>query len=179
MTTLKEIFALTPETEQKDSNENWNKIKAKIDEEIKGIEWIKFSPDLVKNMGKLLDIDIPDIFIDSWKKGKAIQDALLESKQIPEKTIEIELDQHIIECKLNPYIEIRIMNLPQPKRINFTLCVSFDLKKFVLKIQNGSINEIQTGSCEMTGTFECESILIAEKKSEPIKLPDLFTFTMK
>lgn len=178
MTTLQEVFALTPETEQKDSNENWNKIKAKIDEEIKGIKWIEFTPDLVKKVGKLLDINIPDLFIDSWKKGKAIQDALAESKQIPEKTIEIELDQHIIESELNPYIEIRIMNLPEPKRINFTLKVSFDLKKFVLKIQNGSINEIQAGICEMTGTFNCEGILIAEKKSELIQLPVSFAIAM-
>lgn len=171
MTTLKEIFALTPETEQKDSKENWNKIKAKIDEEIKGIKWIKFTPDLVKNIGELLNIPIPDLFIDSWKKGKAIQDALSESKQSPEKTIEIELVDHTIESEHKPYIEIRIKGIPQPKKINFIIEVSFDLKGFILKIQNGSICEIQPGTCEITGTFKCENILIAEKKSETFKLP--------
>jgi len=181
MTTLQEIFALTTDTEQKDSNEKWNKIEAKIDEEIKGIKWINFTPELVKNVGELLNIPIPDLFIDSWKKGKAIQDALSESKQIPEKIIEIELSKHTIESELNPYIEIRVMNIPQPKRINFILSVSFELKGFILKIQNGSINEIKPGTCEMTGTFKCEGIPvpIAQKTSELIKLPDLFTVTVK
>lgn len=178
MTTLKETFGLTPETEQKGSNEKWNKIKAKIDEEIKGIKWIKFTPDLVKSVGELLNIPIPDLFIDSWKKSKAIQDALNESKQNPEKTIEIELADHPIDSELKPYIEIRVNGIPTPKKIYFKVHITFDLKGFILKIKNGWINEIQTGSCEVTGTFKCEDILIAEKKSEPIKLPDLFTIIM-
>ena len=178
MTTLKEVFAVSPDSIQNSSMEKWNNIKERLDKEIKGIKWLKVTSDLIKNVGELLNIRIPDLFIASWKKGNAIQDALLESKQTPEKTIEIGLAEHTIESEYHPFIEIRINSIPQPKKINFKIQVSFDLKGFILKIRNGSIYEIQPGSCEITGILECENILLAEKKSEPIKLPGSFAVTI-
>lgn len=171
MDTLKDIFEDSLDYSQNGSKERLTDLKEQINKEIKGIKWVKITPDLVKNLGELLNIKIPDIFISSWEKGKAIQDALSESEQSPEKTIEIELADHTIESVHKPCIEIRIKGIPQPKKINFTVKVSFELKGFILKIRNGSICEIQSGSCEITGTFKCENILIAEKKSEKIKLP--------
>ena len=49
--------------------------------------------------------------------------------------------------------------------------LGFNLKGFLLKIQNGAIREMQTGQCEAKGTIKYGGLTIAEKKLEPIKLP--------
>jgi hypothetical protein len=49
--------------------------------------------------------------------------------------------------------------------------LGFNLKGFVLRIQNGAIREVQTGQCEAKGTIKYGNLTIAEKKLQPIKLP--------
>jgi hypothetical protein len=178
MTTLKDVFALSPDNIQINSNGKWGELKEKIDSEIKGIKWIKAAPDLLKKICELLNIEIPDLFIAAWEKEKVIKEALLKSKQSPGKTIEIELAEHTIESELNPYIEIRIQGIPTPKKIKFKVQVSFNLKGFILEIQKGAVTEILPLSCEVTGTFKCEEILLAKKDFEPIKLPDSFVMKL-
>jgi hypothetical protein len=57
------------------------------------------------------------------------------------------------------------------KKIELGVQLGFRLKGFVLKIQNGGIKEMQTGNCEAKGTIKYGTLMIAEKKLEPIKLP--------
>ena len=45
------------------------------------------------------------------------------------------------------------------------------LEGIILKIQEGKIKEITTGTCKGKGTVECENILILERKTRPFCLP--------
>jgi hypothetical protein len=57
------------------------------------------------------------------------------------------------------------------KKIDFLLSILFKLKGFVLKIKDGKIEEIQTGNCQIEGTFKYQDITLARKELSPIKLP--------
>jgi hypothetical protein len=57
------------------------------------------------------------------------------------------------------------------KKITLTVALNLKLKGFTLKVQNGAICELQTGSCEGKGTIKYDKLSIAEKKLSPIKLP--------
>jgi hypothetical protein len=57
------------------------------------------------------------------------------------------------------------------KKIQFAVKLVFNLKGFVLKIQGGAIQEIQTGACEVKGTISYAGQVIVDKKLSPIKLP--------
>ena len=146
----------------------------RVSEEVKGIKSAAL-PDVAEKVAELFEIPIPDIFLTSWKKAESIKALLDESRSAPETVMNTELGEHAINSVHRPHIEIRIQN-KTVKKIEFTLKMSFYLKGFVLKIQNGAIRGIQTGQCEVKGKIEYKDLVIAEKKFAPITLPGALSF---
>jgi hypothetical protein len=167
--TLRDVFELPEPDAPERSSEGWKEFQEKIISEVKGIK-LASMPDITEKFGELFDIPIPDIFLASWKKANALQSILEESRESPETVMNIELGEHAIVSEHEPAIEVKIQNATV-KKLEFTLRLEFILKGFNLKIQNGAIQEIQTGVCEVKGTVEYEKLTIAEKKLAPITLP--------
>jgi hypothetical protein len=167
--TLRNVFALPEADAPERSSAEWKTFQDKLTEEVKGIK-TPAMPDVVAKVGELLDIPIPDIFLASWKKANALQTILDESRKEPETAMQLELAEHTINSQHHPSIEVRIQNTAV-KKIEFTVRLAFNLKGFVLKIQNGAIKEMKTGACEVKGTIEYQGLIIAEKKLAPIHLP--------
>jgi hypothetical protein len=167
--TVRQIFSL-PEKESDPSDDRWQSFQEKVSEEIKGIKWTSTIPDLAPKVCELLDIKIPNLLITAWKKVKDIQAALEKSKESPDETVYLELAQHTINSEHKPSIEVKIKGATV-KKIELAIQLGFNLKGFLLKIQNGGIKEIETGRCEAKGTIKYGGLTIAEKKLEPIKLP--------
>jgi hypothetical protein len=173
-TTVRDIFALPEPGKTEDAPAGWSAFQEKMSKEVKGIKTAAM-PDLVKKMGELFDIPIPNIFLTSWQKANVLHDLLEESKKTPEKVMELELGEHTINSQHKPHIEVRIQNT-KVKELEFVLRLVFKVKGFVLKIQDGAIKEMRVGSCEARGTMEYQGLIIAEKKLAPIQLPVLVSF---
>lgn len=172
-TTVRDIFAL-PEPGTENAPSGWKGFQEKVGKEVKGIKTAAL-PDLAEKMGELFDIPLPDIFLTSWKKANVLQELLEESKKDPETVMELELGEHTINSQHKPHIEVRIQN-KTVKKLEFILRLVFRVKGFVLKIQDGAIKEMRTGSCDARGTLEYQGLTIAEKKLAPIQLPTLVSF---
>ena len=171
MPTVKEIFSFSKETRQKEaSDENWQKFKQRITEELKGVKWTASKFDIFEKVAHLLDIKIPSIFLSSWKKSDEIKKILEDSVKSPEEKYELNLSEHSITSEHKPCIEVIFKNMTVYK-IEFGLNLSFTLDGFIIKIQNGNIYGIDSGLCKAKGTFSWEKIQLLEKKLEPIKLP--------
>jgi hypothetical protein len=119
----------------------------------------------------LFDVELPDLFVSSWKKVGELKEALEESRKSPEEVIVLDLTEHEITNEYHPYIEIRIAGMPLPKKIEFKVQIAATLKGINLKIQAGSIKEILTGSCDFEGKVKYGDLTIAEKKVGPLELP--------
>jgi len=177
--TLRQIFEL-PEKDTDPSDDRWQAFQEKVGKEIKGIKWMATVPDLAPKVCELLDIKIPDVLTAAWKKVADIQAVMEKSKKTPDETIYLELAQHTINSEHKPSIDVKIKGATV-KKIELVIQLGFNLKGFLLKIQNGAITEMETGQCEAKGTIKYSGLTIAEKKLEPIKLPfsihmsDLFT----
>lgn len=167
--TVREIFAL-PEKETDPSDDRWKEFQERIDKEVKGIKWTAAMPDLAEKVCELLDIKIPNIFVAAWKKAGELQTVLEKSKSTPDEVVYLELAEHSINSDHKPSLDVRIKGATV-KKIELGVQLGFKLKGFVLKIQNGGIKEMQTGNCEAKGTIKYGTLMIAEKKLEPIKLP--------
>ena len=165
--TVRDVFELPKPGESE--SEGWKTFGERVSEEVKGIKTAAM-PDIAEKVAELFEIPIPDIFLASWKKASSLQAALEESRSAPEAVMNTELGEHTINSVHRPYIEIRIQN-KTVKKIEFTLKLSFGLKGFVLKIQDGAIRGMQTGLCEVKGKLEYQDLVIAEKKLAPITLP--------
>src|SRR6267143_1265648 len=167
--TLRQIFEL-PEKDTDPSDDCWQAFQERVGKEVKGIKWTATLPDLAPKICELLDIKIPDVLAAAWKKVADIQAVLEKSKKTPDETFYLELAQHTINSEHKPSIDVKIKGATV-KKIELVIQLGFNLKAFLLKIQNGAITEIQTGQCEAKGTIKYGGLTIAEKKLEPIKLP--------
>jgi len=150
------------------SNE-WQEFQNRLGRKIKTIKWPAAMPDLALKIGELFDIELPDLLVSSWKKAREIQEALEESSKSPEEVIVLDLAEHKIASEYHPYIEIRIAAFQLPK-IEFEVQIVTTLKGIILKIQAGTITEIQAGSCDFDGKVQYEDLTIAEKKVARIEL---------
>ena len=167
--TLRQIFEL-PEKGTDPSDDRWKAFQEKVGKEVKGIKWMATVPDLAPKVCELLDIQIPDVLTAAWKKVTDIQAVMEKSKKTPDETTYLELAQHTINSEHKPSIDVKIKGATV-KKIELVIQLGFNLKGFLLKIQNGAIREMQTGQCEAKGTIKYGGLTIAEKKLEPIKLP--------
>ncbi len=167
--TLRQIFSL-PEKETDPADDHWQAFQERVRKEVKGVKWISSMPDLAPKVCELLDIKIPDVLVAAWKKVADLRAVLEKSKQTPDETIYLELAQHTINSEHKPSVDVKIKGATV-KKIELVIQLGFNLKGFLLKIQNGAIREIETGQCEAKGTIKYGGLTVAEKKLQPIKLP--------
>lgn len=168
--TLHSVFSPSADGNEGLSPDRLSRLEEALSKEFEGIKWTASMPDVVSKIGELLDIPVSDVFVASWKKAIALQEALDESKAAPKDVIYVDLAEHTITSTHHPYITVRISKAPA-KKIEFTVGVSFALKGFTLTIQRGQIQEIRTGSCQVEGTLECAGLPLARKNLEPFELP--------
>jgi hypothetical protein len=152
-------------------SKKWQEFQNRLGREIKNIKWPTAMPDLASKIVELFDVELPDLFVSSWKKVGELKEALEESRKSPEEVIVLDLTEHEITNEYHPYIEIRIAGMPLPKKIEFKVQIATALKGINLKIQAGSIKEILTGSCDFEGKVKYGDLTIAEKKVGPLELP--------
>jgi hypothetical protein len=173
--TLGRIFfpqgSKTPEQDTRQRvPDRFDRLTARVKEEIKGISWQAALPELTEKIGELFDIEIPDIMLAAWKKLDALRKYADASQYAPEETVYAELAEHTITGEFHPYLQIQVKNIPV-RRIEFTINLSLVVKGMVLRIQSGRIKEIRTGNCEIKGKVEYQDLLLAEKTFTPIELP--------
>jgi len=148
----------------------WQEFQSRLGREVKTIKWPAAMPDLTSKVAELFNVELPDLLVSSWKKARELQEALEESRKSPEEVIVLDLAEHEITNEFHPNIEIRIAGLPLPKKIEFKVQLVTALKGINLKIQAGTITEIQAGSCDFQGKIKYEDLTIAEKKVGPLEL---------
>lgn len=168
--TIGDVFGMPEKGVEDPSDDRWKTIRERLNEEVKGIKWTAAMPDLAPKLCDLLDIKIPNVLVTAWKKATEIKAVLEKSKQTPEEITYLELAEHGINSEHKPSIDVKLRGATV-KTIALLVQLGFKLRGFVLKIQNGAIVELQTGSCEVKGTVKYGGLAIAEKKLAPIKLP--------
>ena len=169
-TTIGDVFELPKPGEPDQKTDRWEAVQKRIKEEVKDVKFPAALSDLAPKICELFNVPLPNVLVTSWKKVDDLRARLEKSRNAPDKVEYLELAQHTINCDQKPYLEMRLKDMPL-KKIVFTVKLVFTLKAFVLKIQGGAIQEIQTGACEVKGTISYAGQVIVEKKLSPIKLP--------
>ena len=167
--TVRDVFELPQSDTPEESSPRWQSLRDWMNREVSSIK--KGSvPDLTAKVAELLEVPLPDILLTSWKKTNVLRDLLEESRKSPETAHYLELGEHVINSQHRPHIEVKVKRV-SVKKLEFLLRLNFKLKGFILKVQNGAVTEMQTGSCDMKGSLEFQGLSVAEKKLSPIKLP--------
>lgn len=169
-TTIGDVFDLPKEGAPDPEPGRWEAVQERIKEEVKDVKFPAALSDLGPKICELFNVPLPNVLVTSWKKVDDLRARLEKSRISPDKVEYLELAEHTINCDQKPYLEMRLKDMPL-KKIVFAVKLVFTLKAFVLKIQGGAIQEIQTGACEVKGTISYAGKVIVEKKLAPITLP--------
>ena len=169
-TTIGDVFELPRPGEPDPKTDRWEAVQKRIKEEVKDVKFPAKLSDLGPKISELFNVPLPNVLVTSWKKVDDLRARLEKSRGAPDKVDYLELAEHTINCEQKPYLEMRLKDVPL-KKIQFVVKLVFTLKGFVLKIQGGAIQEIQTGACEVKGTISYAGQVIVDKKLSPIKLP--------
>ena len=169
-TTIGDVFELPKPGVADPEPDRWDAVQKRIKEEVKDVKFPAALSDLGPKICELFNVPLPNVLVTSWKKVDDLRARLEKSRNAPDKVEYLELAQHTINCDQKPYLEMRLKDVPL-KKIQFAVKLVFTLKGFVLKIQGGAIQEIQTGACEVKGTISYAGRVIVDKKLSPIKLP--------
>jgi len=172
--TLNQFFStekkLSPEQlSPLESNKKVSSLKEKIWKETK-VKGPLVLDLIIKKTAEILDIGILDIMVKAWNKYKILLKYLDKEKYPPDETFLVPLAEHTIKSEHRPSLEILINDQPAGK-IEFSISISIMLKGIILKIQDGKIKGVTTGTCKGKGTLKCENIVILEKKTGSIPLP--------
>ena len=167
---LRTLFSFPDPAATAAPSNQWQEFQSRLGREVKTVKWPAAMPDLTSKIAELFNFELPDLLVPCWKKARELQEALEESKKSPDDITVLELSEHSITNEYHPYVEIRIGGLPLPKKIEFKVQLVTRLKGINLKIQAGTITEIQAGSCNFEGKVKYQDLTIAEKKLGPMEL---------
>jgi hypothetical protein len=169
--TLHQFFALKEDALSKiESSKGVETLKEKFLKDIAGIKWPVAFSEIIKKVEDLLNISISDIMVAAWNKYRIFLKYTDREKYKPEETFFVPLAEHTIKSEHKPSIEI-LINDKLIGKINFDINIALTLKGFILKIQDGKIKEIKTGTCKGKGNVKLEDFVIMEKETESISLP--------
>jgi hypothetical protein len=145
-------------------------IKSALANESKAIRWDVILDALVEKILEMLDIPILEIIVPAWKKYREIEKFADTEKYPPGDTQLVSLVEHTLKSEHRPYVEILFKGVAVG-RIEFTLTVEFKLEGFVLRIQEGRIKAIDTGSLQGRGTLALDSTIMIERDFGTVRLP--------
>ncbi len=169
--TLHQFFALKEDALSTiESSKGMEALKEKIQKESTAIKWPVALNEITKKVGDLLNISVIDIMVKAWNKYRELLKYTDKEKYPPDVSVLVPLAEHTIKSEHKPYLEI-LINDKAVSRINFDINISVVLKGMILKIQDGKIKEIKTGSCKGKGNVKLEDFVIMEKETESISLP--------
>ncbi len=152
------------------SNRPWVELKERLAKEVKGIPWGGVLHNIRERFEPLLDVGLPDILAGAWNKYRLLLKYLDKEKYPPEEVILVPLVDHTIQSEHHPHLEL-LIDEKSIGKIEFQITLSLTLEGFTLKIQDGKIKEILTGTCKGEGTIKCENAVLVERELAPIRLP--------
>jgi len=115
----------------------------------------------------LLNLNVVDVLVGTWKKYLEIKKYADPKKYPPEEEILAPLVTHTVKSEHHPYIEI-LLKEREVGRVVFDLGFSLVLEGFVLKIRDGRIMEILTGSGKGEGELSLVKLSLWKQDSKPV-----------
>ena len=118
----------------------------------------------------VLNLNVVDALGEAWKKYSEIMKYADREKYGPEEIILAPLAEHTVKSKHHPYVEVLLRDVPVG-RVEFDLEFSLTLEGFVLKIQDGMIREIKTGSAKGEANLTLASVSLFKRETQSLHFP--------
>lgn len=174
--TLRELFDIDPKDVSAKVESGLDVQKAaeaarqEIVKEARTIRWPWVRDAVAAKSEDLLNLNVTDVLVKTWKEYLEVRKYADPKKYPPEEEILAPLVTHTVKSEHHPYIEI-LLKEKEVGRVVFDLDFSLVLEGFVLKIRDGRIMEILTGSGKGEGELSLVKLSLWKQDSKPVRLP--------
>lgn len=123
-----------------------------------------------RHLAGMLDISMLDVFLGAWTKAHALRKQLQKSAASPGKDFFLQLAEHEIASKHEPYLAL-VKDGQELGRVTFSVSLEIVIQAAMLRIRDGSIQEIEVGRVKGKGAVKCGKVKILEKEFASISMP--------
>lgn len=116
-------------------------IREKINRNLQEVSQANLYREVTEKLDDILDVDLTNVLVGGWKKGREILKYADGGKYPPEATYLVHLAEHTIASEHRPYIEILVDEQPVG-RVEFKIKIALTLQGVILRIQGGHIRSI-------------------------------------
>ncbi len=127
-------------------------------------------------VNQMLDVDLGDILGAAWSKSAEICEALASSKDSSTEDHTVSLFDHEIRSEHRPSIKI-FYGQALVAQVQFEVDLSLQFEAVSLLIQNGRVEEVQTGSCSGAAELKWNKMVLVKGSTRHIDLPGKIRLT--
>jgi hypothetical protein len=174
--TLRELFKVDPDEIRVraksgvDLYRSAEELKESVKKEARAIRWPWVRGLVAEKASDVMNLNVVEVLAEAWKKYAEIEKYADRQKYGPEESILAPLAEHTVKSKHHPYVEI-LLHEKSIGQVEFDLEFSLTLEGFVLKIQDGIIREIQTGSAKGEGKLTLATVTLFKRETKPVDFP--------
>lgn len=173
--TLAELFEIEPKelstkaTAALKAAPDISSLRDKVSETFKKLEWASVTDAVAKRLEDITDVPLLDLFLAAWKKYQMIEQ-YADGKFPPHQSNFVPLAEHSIKSDHHPALEVLVDGQLIAKFV-FDISLVLELKGFVLRIEDGRIKEVHTGSMQAKGSIAFHDVVLLEKEFHSVQLP--------
>ena len=160
-------FSHFPETVIRDleATEEIQRLRKEIKAKIPGSNWTLIRAEILLEMQQLLDIPLQPILTESWKThqdvSREIDAQKISDADDPCDSSIVNLADHEIRSTHSPSLYIRIADSVHPLRL--FIGITLELRNVALRLQEGDIKEILSGTVSGKGFMQYQNATLTEK----------------
>jgi hypothetical protein len=175
--TLKEFFLYrqkdlsTQALKQVEETRKYSALKEKLGQATRSLHWPGAFDLTMKSLGKLLEeTGLYDIIANAWRENEEFGEFSDPEQHPPDETILVPLADHTIRSEHHPYLEI-MLDQKVLGRIDVKIELTLNAKGFILEINRGELQSVQTGTLNGEGRVFCEGIQLLRRDTGEVQLP--------
>jgi hypothetical protein len=119
---------------------------------------------------ELLDVPVTNILGGAWARARDLRAAMQKTRDSADATELVPLLGHTITSEHRPHVEI-VKDDVVIARLVFPLTLNFRLEGVVLRVRQGRISEILSGTVKIKATMKFGDIVVLERALAPISIP--------
>lgn len=150
-------------------NPAMDELKERMAEQVGGLKWKLISKEIAKQIATVLDIPIADrILAPVWSKMEGLQEYRDPALHPAGESSIVPLVSHSVTSEHAPHVDLLAKGI-EIGRLEIKVDAGLGLEGVALRIQDGKIWQVQSGSCSGSGKLECafrgQSIYQIERSS--------------
>jgi hypothetical protein len=136
------------------------------------LRWSVVDATVREKASELLNTNVSDLLLAGWKEYGMLSE--LAKQSMSGETVLCPLEDYSFHSEVEPYLDIKVASFAY--KLLFQVSADIDVKGLELKIENGKIVSVCSGSCEGSGEIKWHDKSLLKRDFKKVDLPGRISF---